>query len=173
MKRLLILLLCSAFLLWGCGTGEPKLEDPVTVYYPRTEYIFGQSDSVIASGSMEAEGFKTDLTALLNAYLQGPGPEGLRNPFPADSLVMQLQLEDTVLTLDMNDGFSTLTGAELTLACACLAKTALSLSAAQTVQITLDSDLPDTRRIITMDAKNLLLMDDIITTTPTENQEGL
>jgi hypothetical protein len=41
------------------------------------------------------------------------------------------------------------------------------------VQITLDSDLPDTRRIITMDAKNLLLMDDIITTTPTENQEGL
>ena len=173
MKRLLILLLCSAFLLWGCGTGEPKLEDPVTVYYPRTEYIFGQSDSVIASGSMEAEGIKTDLTALLNAYLQGPGPEGLRNPFPADSRVMQLQLEDTVLTLNMNDGFSTLTGAELTLACACLAKTALSLSAAQTVQITLDSDLPDTRRIITMDAKNLLLMDDIITTTPTEIQEGL
>lgn len=173
MKRLLILLLCSAFLLWGCGTGEPKLEDPVTVYYPRTEYIFGQSDSVIASGSMEAEGFKTDLTALLNAYLQGLGTEGMRNPFPADSLVMQLQLEDTVLILDMNDSFSTLTGAELTLACACLAKTALSLSAAQTVQITLDSDLSDTRRIITMDAKNLLLMDDIITTTPTENQEGL
>ena len=62
---------------------------------------------------------------------------------------------------------------ELTIACACTTKTCISLTSCQTVQIILDGTTPENQRIITMDAQTLLLMDDIITTTPTETQEGL
>lgn len=172
MKRLLILLLCMALLLCGCGTDEPKIEKPVTYFYLRSEFIFGQSDSVIASETREAAGKYTDLSALLSEYLQGPQSEGLQNPFPTGAKILQIRQENGILQLEMNDAFSQLTGMDLTVACACLTKTSLSLTDCSTVQILIDGTLPDTQRIITMDGQTLLLMDDIITT-PTETQEGL
>lgn len=173
MKRLLIFLLCMVCLLSACGTSQPKIEDPVTFYYTRTEYIFGQADSVIASEVREATGKKTNLSALLAQYLQGPESSELRSPFPADARILDIRQDGTVLQLKMNDRFSALTDMELTIACACLTKTSLELTGCQTVQIFIDGTLPDTQHIITMDAQTLLLMDDIITTTPTETQEGL
>ncbi len=173
MKRLLILLLCMVSLLSGCSTSQPKIEDPVTFYYPRTEYVFGQTDSVIAPETREAAGIKTNLSALLNKYLQGPVSAELRTPFPADAKILEIRQEGGILQLTMNDKFSKLSGMELTIACACLTKTGMSLTGCQTVQIIIDGTTPDTQRIITMDAQTLLLMDDIITTTPTETQEGL
>ncbi len=173
MKRLLIFLLCILSVLYGCGASQPKLEDSITFYYPRSEYLFGQTDSVIASEIREAAGKKGDLAALLGEYLQGPQSSDLRSPFPADAKILQIQQEGSILQLTMNDRFSQLSGMELTMACACLTKTGLTLTNCQTVQIVIDGTLPDTQRIITMDAQTLLLMDDIITTTPTETQEGL
>jgi germination protein M len=173
MKRLLILLLCMVLLLSGCGTSQPKMEDPVTFYYPRTEYIYGQSDSVIAPETREAAGIKTNLSALLHQYIQGPISAELRSPFPAGTKILEIRQEDGILQLTLNDQFSQLSGMELTIACACTTKTCLSLTSCQTVQITLDGTTPENQRIITMDAQTLLLMDDIITATPTETQEGL
>lgn len=173
MKRILTLLLCTALLLCGCGTGQPKYDEPVTFYYQRTEYIFGQTDSVIAAETLEGAQINANLSSLLEAYLQGPTSEQLQNPFPADTRIEKVTRQGTVLQLKMNDKFSQLSGMELTIACACLSKTVLSLTDCTAVQIILVGELPDTQRIITMDNQSLLLMDDIITTTPTETQEGL
>ncbi len=172
MKRLLIFLLCLILPLCGCAANQPRLDDPITFYYPRTEYVFGQPDSVIASECREGAGKTASLSALLNYYLQGPASSDLQNPFPTGTKIIEIRQDSTVLQLVMNDRFSQLSGMELTVACACLAKTGLSLSDCQTVQIILDDPDSDTQRIITMDNQSLLLMDDIITT-PTETQEGL
>ena len=71
MKRLLILLLCMVLLLSGCGTSQPKMEDPVTFYYPRTEYIYGQSDSVIAPETREA----TSRLTIKSRFSRGPSEQ--------------------------------------------------------------------------------------------------
>ena len=172
MKRLLTLLLCMT-LLYGCAATQAKFNDPVTFYYQRTAYDFGQPDSVIAPETREAAEIKANLSILLDAYLQGPASENLRNPFPSGTGIEEIRREDSVLVLAMNARFSELTGIELTIACACLTKTILSVTDCRTVQILMDGTAPDTQRIITMDAQTLLLMDDIIITTPTETQEGL
>lgn len=173
MKRLLIFLLCTVTLLCGCDTSQSKIEDPVTFYYPRTEYVFGQSDSVIASETREAAGKRTDLPALLNEYLQGPVSAELRSPFPDGTRIKEIRQDGAILQLVMDDGFTRLSEMELTITCACLAKTSLPLTDCTTVQIIMEGSANDTNRVITMDEQSLLLMDDIITTTPTEIQEGL
>ena len=173
MKRLLILLICAVALLCGCDNSQPKIEDPVTFYYPRAEYVFGQSDSVIASETREAAGKRSDLHALLNEYLQSPVSAELRSPFPDRTRLKEIRQDGAILQLVMNDGFAQLSEMELTITCACLAKTSLTLTDCTTVQIIMEGSANDTNRVITMDTQSLLLMDDIITTTPTEIQEGL
>lgn len=173
MKRLLILLLCTAALLAGCGTDQPKPENPVSFFYPRIEYTFGQADSVIAAESREGGNYKAEPEALLNIYLQGPVSSELRNPFPFGSGITELRQEEAVLQLVMNRKFSELSGIELTLACCCLTKTCLTVTECSTVQIIMEDLTSETQRIITMDSQSLLLIDNIITTTPTETQEGL
>lgn len=173
MKRLLILLLCASFLLCGCESGQHKYEEPVTFYYPRSELSFGKPDGVIGSETREAAGKTTDPAALLAEYLRGPDSDGLRSPFPSGTAIEEMAQEGNVLKLRMNDPFSRLSGMKLTVACACLARTCLSLTDCQSVQIIINGTTPETQRIITMDEQALLLMDDIITTTPTETQEGL
>lgn len=173
MKKFLTFLLCMVCLLSACGTSQPKIEDPVTFYYPRTEYVFGQTDSIIASETRKAPQIKTNLSTQLSEYLQGPASADLRNPFPADTEILGIRLDSGILQLTMNDKFSKLSGMELTIACACLTKTGIELTGCKTVQIVIDGTLPDTQRIITMNDLTLLLIDDIITTTPTETQEGL
>ena len=49
MKKLLILVLSCQLILSGCGRSGKPLFDPVYLYYPRVEFDYGDSDSVITS----------------------------------------------------------------------------------------------------------------------------
>lgn len=162
MKRMLCLTLALLMLagLYGCHYSDSgDLLEPVEFFYPRkTErFVYGSSDGVIASEIREASGHMNDLHYLLSMYLRGPQDSGLRSPFPDGCKLEEVRSEDDTLYIRLSEVFSTLEHTELTLACAALAKTCLSLSDQTYIHI---SSLSDEKNInIRLDAEMLLLAD--------------
>ena len=143
MKRIGCLLLCCLILfsISGCPASENENTNPVFFYYLRnpSDYIYGSEDGVIFGESREISGHEGDLKYLLTLYLQGPLDEKLHPPFPDGCRILELQRDDTQLTLLLNANFSTLKDMDLTLACICISKTCFSLTDAQSIRIMAES----------------------------------
>lgn len=174
MKKLICLMLVFLLLLSGCTLGQERLKEPVSFYYLRSHsdsdaYQSFFSEGVIGAESREASGHRQDLTYLLTMYLQGPLSEDLENPFPAGCRAIEIKQEDQTLSISLNAVVSQLGEMELTIACACLAKTCLELTGVDTVYM--ESRNPDGDALFTriFTADNLLLEDDY--TQPTEATE--
>ena len=133
MKRCICLLLILCMAIPFCGCAEEETSEPVRFFYLRypDRYRYGSAEGVVTYEDRDASGHTGDVKYLLTLYLQGPADETLLSPFPGN-------LKDMYITLDAR--FLTLKGMDLTLACVCLARTALSLVNAQTVHIQVSSD---------------------------------
>lgn len=156
MKRIICPMLCILMIagLSGCLFHEAgEFLDPVEFFYPRksTDFVYGSSDGVIGSEIREASGHVGDLKYLLPMYLRGPQDSVLRSPFPPGCKLEDIYEEGTTLYIQLSTEFAALHGTDLTLACAALARTCLtmtnyehvSINAAgdtQTVSIVLDTD---------------------------------
>ncbi|MBQ8621711.1 MAG: GerMN domain-containing protein [Oscillospiraceae bacterium] len=161
MKRLIILLLCFLLTLSACAQPNPAqdIRDPVSFFYLRTAFSYGQQDAVIVCEQREADGHREDLEYLLSLYIQGPIGEGLESPFPSGlRLIEAAVLEDTVF-VTLSSRFSTLSDMDMTLACACLTKTCLSLTDARQVTISCDGQTLGSSFSITLTEDDLLLLD--------------
>ena len=164
MKRTVCLILVLLLCLSGCSVSRSRQKDTVTFYYVRTYSGSGTYDAyfdegVIGSETREASGHWQDLSYLLAMYLQGPLDPELESPFPIGCKVTQIHQEDGNLTLAISRMITVKNDMDLTLACACLAKTCLELEGVDTVQIEshgLDGKLLFTR---TFTRDNLLLED--------------
>ena len=164
MKRLIPLLL-AFLLLTGCAFSGNKLKDPVTFYYLRnatdsTAYDDFFAKGVISSEEREASGHGDDLEYLLTVYFRGPLDQGLISPFPLGCRILEMQKAENELTLLLNPILSEKSDLDVTLACACLAKTCLDLADVDTVRIearNLEDKLLFTR---TFTRDNMLLQDD-------------
>lgn len=171
MKRLFSILLVCVLLLSGCAIGQGRMKEPVTFHYLRNYNTSDNYKSFFTEGAMgseirEAAGHRNDLVYLLSIYLQGPLDPELKRPFPYDCRVVGIVQEDQTLTVKLNAMAANLDEMKLTVACACLAKTVMELTDAETViiqAIGLDQQ-PLFSRSFT--AENLLLEDS--TTHPTE-----
>lgn len=126
-------LLC--LLLCGCGGYAQGLRDPVTFYYVRADYREDMSDP-IGSERREASGHQNDLAYLLSLYLMGPVQSDLYAPLPRGTKVLALERSGEELRLALTDTEEKLSEAEFSLACACLSRTVLGLTQAQTVTVT-------------------------------------
>lgn len=140
MKRVMSLILILALCLSGCAFGQERLKESVTFYYLRQhsetdDYEVFFTEGAIGTETREASGHRDDLNYLLAMYLQGPMDSGLESPFPNGSKVMDIQSENGVLTVTLNTIASRLNDMELTIACACLAKTCMALTDAETVTV--------------------------------------
>ena len=154
---LALLLSCSLF---GCHYNDSgDFLEPVEFFYPRRpeNYAYGAADGVLASEIREGTGHIGDLTYLLSLYLRGPQDEGLRSPFPAGCKPEIVRQDGDTVYLVLSAEFAALENVELTVACASLTKTCLSLTDARQVRI--DSTSESKTISITMNADSLLMSD--------------
>lgn len=171
MKKTACLLLAAVLLLslWGCSfSGSGK--EPIEFYYLRSTFVYGAEDGVITSETRESSGHGGDLQYLLSLYLRGPLDEKLVSPFP-DCRIVEIRRDSKALRLTFDAAFAQLEDIDLTLACACLAKTCFGLSDAH--QIKIDAEAPDGNSAfsITLNRDSLILEDNAISPQQTEPGE--
>ena len=123
----LMLFLYMTVTLWAC-TSENKIESPVLFYYPAKTVSYGSAEGVITPEERESANYKNDPSGLITLYLQGPKSTALRNPFPEDLSVRSYAVLDTEVILELSPHFSNVTGLDLTMACASLARTIFQLT---------------------------------------------
>ena len=138
MRKIIALMLAAALLIGLTGCLETT--DTVTFYYARHEdsYLYGLDNGVIAGESREVTGHRGDLKYLLTLYLHGPTMEYLHSPFPSGLVLRSVEQNGSNLHVELSASLTMLTGTDLTLACACLARTCFSLTDAETVTISSD-----------------------------------
>lgn len=159
MRKIAALLLLITMLFAACSVSGKKPDDPVTFYYHRAQLTYGSTDSVIAGEIRDAADFSGDITRLLNAYLAGPGSDSFRETFPTGAKVVSFSHTGTSAEVVLSAAFARLDGIELSIACACLAKTVMELTEVSTVTIRSATDDNEKAVYVTMNEASLLLLD--------------
>lgn len=156
MNRLMCLLcvLLAMLNMVGCNRTDP-VEEPVMFYYPRAEFGVGETDSVISPEIREGSGLTVEM--LLENYLEGPLEAELINPFPEGTKLISISLDSDTLHITLSDSVASLTGVDLTLACASLAKTCLAMTDAASVEILAETELLNGSASIVMDGTAVLV----------------
>ena len=134
MKRIALLLFAALVLsLAGCA----QADDTTAFYYTRYEdaYAYGMENAVIAPEYRQITGHGGDLKYLLTLYFHGPTMEYLRSPFPSGIGLRSVAHVGNTLVIELTPSLTVLNGTDLSLACACLAKTCFGLSDAEAVTI--------------------------------------
>jgi len=150
MKRFICLCLVSCFFLSGCSLFGEWVKEPVTFYYVQEDYQ-KDMDLVIASEVREASGHREDLPYLLALYSMGPSSEDLKSPLPRNTTIVPSDYQDDSIELTLSGNASTLTDADFTLACSCIAMTCMELADVEKITI-LCGD-----RTVTIREDNLML----------------
>lgn len=119
---------CSIFHLGG-------MRHPVSCYYPRATFTYEGHDSVLLAEQKEASGHDSDLQYLMRMYLQGPVSAELLSPFPAGTQLLDVQIEEQTMILSLSREFLRLENSDLTLAGACLIKTAQGFADVNSLRI--------------------------------------
>lgn len=164
MKRILSLLLITALLLSGCALSSSQANEPVLFYYLRQhnqqeDYDLFFSEGAIGAEEREISGHRDDLNYLLALYMQGPKNSTLLFPFPVGSKIVETRMEGSRLTIVMNAISSRFNEMDVTISCACIAKTCMEL--ADVTAVTVESHGPDDRVLFsrTFTNENLILED--------------
>ena len=162
MKRLFALLLGIVCILTCCGCNNKNAHsETASFYYCAADATYDDINCVIIT-EQRAQTLKTaGLLTVLNTYLQGPINNAFHNPFPAGSAVISAKRDESTLYLSMNNLFGKLTGLELTLACACLYKTATGITNLPSMQISCHDVLLDGNTTITLDADSFVWIDSV------------
>ena len=165
MKRLVCILACILLCctLWGCQQEkEEPILVPVEFFYPRNDFSYNDTETILGSELRESAGHEADTLYLLNQYLGGPKSDALSRPFPKSCTILSLSTADDTLSLVISDKFAGLTDMDLAIACVALAKTATGITGCDTVVIQAKTKLLDGRESITIQDGVPLLQDDYV-----------
>lgn len=160
MKRVLCIILVVLLLLplVACSHQKADIQDPVNFYYRKKDPA--NSDAAISKERGEAQGHREDYSYLIGQYLKGPTDEILQRTFPSGISVVDLKIDGKTATLVLSDFFSTLSGLDLTLACACLTLTVCELTGTEQLTIRTQSTLLDGNKTVIMAVEDIVLLDD-------------
>lgn len=157
MKRLTAIFLLIALTagLFGCQTRE--LRSPTNFYYSRIDPRFAGTDGIIAPEVRELAGMEKDFDAILELYFRGPQSRDLENLIPQSCPVPQWERSGDNLHLHFTQELADLSGVELTLASACLARTFLELTGCDTLVLTAEGRRlnGETSMVLTLDSLSL------------------
>ena len=156
MKRMLAALVLCLLFLCGCGRRGKPLFDPVYFYYPRVDFYYGDPDGVITWEAMDGTGHMEDYAYLMAEYFRGPIDEGLYNPFPQGTELLQAQVEDTSFSIELSTKALELPEHQFALGCACLSMTCFELTEVHAVTISCGGEST------TIERGEMLLSDDYI-----------
>lgn len=162
MKRRIAALLCIAILLTMAGCGEKpekEIQAPYTYYYIASEIGYSGDEGVIRGELRETAGHQDSLEWILEDYLKGPVSENLISPFPKNTRMVSLQVQENEALLQMNEAFGSLSGVELSLAAGCIARTCFQMDEIQKVSISASSGLLDGKQSISLNREDILLKD--------------
>lgn len=142
MRRGLGLLLALALLLSGCGGQETAEQGPLLYYAVQDS---GEYAASALQGEVWAEGPEAPTVEdYVNKLLEPPQDPRLRTIFPQGLKLLSWQLEEGVLTLDVSEEYSELTGIALTLANGCLTLTLTQLEGVEQVAVMVEGQpLPE------------------------------
>ena len=157
MKKILCLLL-PAILLWGCTNIDSTPDNPISFYYISQEVEYAPGSSLIQELVVDGSEMGDSLDAILTVYLLGPGADSqLKSPFPSGTTLVGVSGTDDILYVTLSARFARLSGADLTAACACLAKTCFSLQNVNRVRIETYEATLDGAEYIEMTADSIVL----------------
>lgn len=156
MKRILSFLILP---LCFCGCAQNTAPSEGTqFYYPTTVVSYGTESSAIAYELREYTELPTQ--EIIALYLQGPRQEGLRCPFPSECTLINLQLSEEEAALVLSDSYAELSGLELSIANACLAKTVIGLTGSTTVVLCCETKPLAGEARISITQQDLILFDE-------------
>lgn len=119
------LLICIAALLCGCAS--PAAESSYSFYYVQELGVseigsaFECKDVLVPENRPVME--NASLLDILCKYLEGPASPILRNPFPKNLKIISADYQNDSVSILFSKEISNLSGIDLTLACAAIAKT--------------------------------------------------
>ena len=163
MKRFFCLLLSAIMLLtlFGCGSKEQKILEPINFYYRRSEIDFAAENALIAPLVVESAGFD-EIIPLLKIYLRGCEDDQFHHTFPTGTELVDAYVRGHTLYLFLSSDFARLTGIDLSIACACITMTALELVDATYVCISANDVALDGAQSVTLSMEDLILEDTFI-----------
>ena len=133
---------------------------PINDYYRAKEIQYNSPNGVIRTEIRESFGHEEDYAYLVQQYLGGPISLDCISPFPAGTTLEHIDfLKDKVL-ITLSSHISLLSGAELTVACTCLAQTLLEMTGMKEVRISSKDDLLDGKEYISIAADDVAFTDD-------------
>lgn len=152
MKRMISIIILFGLFLSGCSFMGERMKDPVVFYYVRKDYP-KEMGSVFGSEIREAAGHKNELSYLLALYTMGPSSDELRSPLPHGMKIIPITRNKEELVLSLSDSAQNLNDAQLTLACACIARTCMGITDIPTITVIYGE------KSVSLNANNLLLFD--------------
>lgn len=180
MKRFICLILALLLTLSCTACIKNQESDPnsAAFYYVRTAFYendpdtfpHGSVDSLFASESRDITGRADDLTYILHLYLKGPASPELTAPFQANLSLVDAAVAGDCVEVTLSDVLTTLSGIDLTVACACITLTCLELTGAGSVTIRTQLPTDEGGISVTMTADDLVLLD-VTAPNPTEPTE--
>lgn len=162
MKRILafLLLICGILTSTGCQSKPEQPQNTVTVYYKASTIEYGTADGVIIPFQLDATGHEGDIAYLLNYYFANLPSEECAVTFPSFTRLVSLERDGLTAKITLNDEFAELTDLNLSIACACLTQTVISLTGCQEVIISAESAKLDGQNFITLSRDSYLLLDE-------------
>ena len=166
MKRIICMLLSTVFFLSVLGCQNDTKDTDLQFYYPKNDLGYNAQENRFFGSAVEAE-LRSDISyqsggQILEEYFKGPHDQALVNPFPAGLTLVNLDIRGVILHLTVSDHLSQLQDIPLTIACACLSKTAMLVTGATIVYISCESALLNGEKYLRMDAQSLIFDDPVI-----------
>lgn len=135
MKKIMCMLTLLSLMASFCACTFSQA-DTVSFYYPRADFLYDEPDGVIASEERDAAGHTADMQYLLSLYLMGPLKQELVCTFPKSTRLLTDSRDGSRMLIELSDTSESLTDAEFSLGCACLALTCIKASGAEEIVIT-------------------------------------
>ena len=173
MKKMTALLLCITILLCvcGCKKEKPALIAPVSFYYRTTDMTYDGTTTVIGVEQRESAGFDGNTLLMLNAYFNGPTSPGLTSPFPRALKAIDYSDFGATALVEISSDISQLSGIDLSIACACIARTVFELNEKiERVQIFSSGPYLDGSNSITIARNDIILSDTASESLPAETE---
>ncbi len=157
------LILCLFLLvgLYGCAGqshGDP-LKSPMKFYYKTSDASYGDGQGATDYELRETYGHESDYVWVLTEYLKGPISQKLTAPFQRSVSIVSAERSGSQLQLRMTQELANLSGADLTVACACITLTCLEFPGVEAVSIRAVGSKLDGKTEILLNRNSLLLED--------------
>lgn len=156
-KAILSLILTVCFVLFGCGVGNTSTD--IRFYYCSANMDYGPEDMAVKPETRKETLDPLAYAQLVEKYLEGPVSSSLHSPFPEGTKLVSITVDQQAANIVLTNDFASLTGIDLTVACACLSLTVREITGCAKVQISAENTLLDNKQAITMDTNELVFMD--------------